>query len=196
MEDLLDHLDELGRLCGLTKINGVNEDGFKIRLFPFSLGDKAYLWEKTLLRIQSQPGTTAKRPSWQNSSPTIELQDSGMRYPDLFRSKMKASVKLESAKGYQTKCPHHKFKQASLLSTLYRGVLPKIRMLLDTASNGNFMNKDVEEGWELVENLAQWDGNYNEDYDRSIRTSSESDDKHRREIKALNDKNDKLLQVQ
>jgi len=69
-------------------------------------------------------------------------------------------------------------------------------MLLDTASNGNFLNKDVEEGWELVENLAQSDGNYNKDYDRSIRTSSESDDKHSREIKALNDKIYKLLQVQ
>ncbi|KAG7530093.1 hypothetical protein ISN44_Un110g000030 [Arabidopsis suecica] len=31
-------------------------------------------------------------------------------------------------------------------------------MLLDTASNGNFQNKDVEEGWESVENLAQSDG--------------------------------------
>ena len=70
---------------------------------------------------------------------------------------MKASVKC-----YQTKCPHHGFKEASLLSTLYRGVLPKIRMLLDTTSNGSFLNKDVKEGWELVENLAQSDGNYNE----------------------------------
>jgi len=49
--------------------------------------------------------------------------------------------------------------------------LPKTRRLLDTASNGNFLTKDVEEGWELVENFAQSDGNYNEDYDRSIRTS-------------------------
>ncbi|KAG7528836.1 hypothetical protein ISN45_Un110g000010, partial [Arabidopsis thaliana x Arabidopsis arenosa] len=102
----------------------------------------------------------------------------------------------ERFKGYQTKCPHHEFKEASLLSTLYKGVLPKIRMLLDTASNGNFLNKDVKDGWELVENLAQSDGNYNEDYDRSIRTSTESDDKHRREIKALHDKIDILLQVQ
>jgi len=112
-------------------------------------------------RDQSQLGMTAKRPSWQNSSPTQKLQDSGMRYPN------------------SLKCPHHGFKQASLLSTLYRDVLPKIRMLLDTTSNGNFPNKDVEEGWELVENLAQSDGNYSEDYDRTIRTGSESDDNHR-----------------
>jgi len=69
-------------------------------------------------------------------------------------------------------------------------------MLFDTASNGNFLKKDVEEGWELVENFAQTDGNYNEDYERSIHTSTESDDKHHREIKALNEKISKLLQVQ
>ena len=66
-------------------------------------------------------------------------------------------------------------------------------MLLDTASNGNFQNKDVEEGWELVENLVQSDGNYNEDCDRTIRGTSDSDDKHRKEIKALKDKLDMIL---
>jgi len=69
---------------------------------------------------------------------------------------------LERFMGYINQCPHHDFKKASLLSTLYRGVLPRIKMLLDTASNGNFQNKDVEEGWKLVENLAQSDENYNE----------------------------------
>ena len=69
-------------------------------------------------------------------------------------------------------------------------------MLLDTASNGNLLNKDVEEGWELVEKLAQLDGNYNEHNDRNICTSSDTDDKHHREKKALNDKLDKFLQVQ
>ncbi|KAG7640688.1 MULE transposase domain [Arabidopsis suecica] len=96
----------------------------------------------------------------------------------------------------RTQCPHHGFSKASLLSTFYRGVLPSIMMLLDTASNGNFLNKDVEEGWELVENLAYSYGNYNEDYDRSIRTSSDSNEKHRREMKAMNEKLDKLLLVQ
>jgi len=102
----------------------------------------------------------------------------------------------ERFKGYQTQCHHHGFSKASLLSTLYKGVLPKIRMLLDTASNGNFLNKNVKEGWELVENLVPSDGNYNEDYDRSIRHSSNSNEKHRREMKAMDDKLDKLLLVQ
>ncbi|KAG7529700.1 Retrotransposon gag domain [Arabidopsis suecica] len=48
MENPPDHLDSFDRLCGLTKINGVTKDMFKLRLFPFSLGDKAHHWEKNL----------------------------------------------------------------------------------------------------------------------------------------------------
>jgi len=44
VEDPLDHLDEFDRLCNLTKINGVSEDGFKLRLFPFFLCEKAHIW--------------------------------------------------------------------------------------------------------------------------------------------------------
>ena len=178
------------------KINGVSEDGFKLRLFPFSLGDKAHLWEKTLPQGSITTWDDCKKAflaKFFSNSRTARLWNEISGFTQKQNERLYEA--WERFKGYQTKCPHHGFKEASLLSTLYRGVLPKIRMLLDTASNGNFLNKDVEDGWELVENLAQSDGNYNEDYDRSIRTSTESDDKHRREIKALHDKINKLLQV-
>ena len=45
----------------------------------------------------------------------------------------------------------------------------------------------------MVENLAQSYGNYNEDCDRTIRGTADFDDKHRKEIKALNDKLDMIL---
>ncbi|KAG7559513.1 Reverse transcriptase domain [Arabidopsis thaliana x Arabidopsis arenosa] len=168
MEVPLDHLDKFDRLCSLTKISGVSEDGFKLRLFPFSLGDKAHQTARLRNEIS---GFTQK-----NAETFCET--------------------WERFRGYQNQCPHHGFSKASLLSTLYRGVLPKIRMLLDTTSNGNFLNKEVEEGWELVENLAQSDGNYNEDSDRAIRGSSDLEEKHRKDMKAMNDKLDKLLLVQ
>jgi len=102
----------------------------------------------------------------------------------------------ERFKSYTTQCPHYDFKKASLLSTLYRGALPKNIMLLDTTSNGNFRNKDVAEGWELVKNLAQSDGCYNEDYDRSVRGTGGTEDKQSKYIKALNEKLNKLLVAQ
>ena len=48
LEDPLDHLDQFDKNCGLSKINGVSEDVFKLRLFPFSLEDKAHSWKKNL----------------------------------------------------------------------------------------------------------------------------------------------------
>ena len=45
----------------------------------------------------------------------------------------------------------------------------------------------------MVENLAQSDGCYNEDYDRSVRETGGTEDKQSKDIKALNEKLDKLL---
>ncbi|KAG7578951.1 Ribonuclease H-like superfamily [Arabidopsis thaliana x Arabidopsis arenosa] len=197
LEDPLDHLDNFDRLCSLTKINGVSEDSFKLRLFPFSLGDKAHHWEKTLPAGSITSWDDCKKAfltKFFSNSRTARLRNE----ISSFTQKQSESIceAWERFKGYTIQCPHHGFKKASLLSTLYRGVLPKIRMLLDTASNGNFLNKDVEEGWELVENLAQSDGNYNEDFDRSNRGIRDSDAKHSKDIKALNDKLDKILLTQ
>ncbi|KAG7588727.1 Retrotransposon gag domain [Arabidopsis suecica] len=170
MEDPLDHLDNFDRLCSLTKINGVSEDGFKLRLFPFSLGDKAHHWEKTLPpdSITSWDDCkTAFLTKFFSNSRTARLRNE----ISSFTQKQSESFceAWERFKGYTTQCPHHGFKKASLLSTLYRGALPKFRMVLDTASNGNFLNKDVEE---------------------------DSDAKHTKDIKALNDKLDKILLTQ
>ncbi|KAG7567991.1 Retrotransposon gag domain [Arabidopsis thaliana x Arabidopsis arenosa] len=197
LEDPLDHLDNFDRLCSLTKINGVSEDSFKLRLFPFSLGDKAHHWEKTLPAGSITSWDDCKKAfltKFFSNSRTARLRNE----ISSFTQKQSESIceAWERFKGYTIQCPHHGFKKASLLSTLYKGVLPKIRMLLDTASNGNFLNKDVEEGWELIENLALSDGNYNEDFDRSNRGIGDLDAKHNKDIKALNDKLDKILLTQ
>ncbi|KAG7578930.1 Retrotransposon gag domain [Arabidopsis thaliana x Arabidopsis arenosa] len=197
MEDPLDHLDEFDRLCSLTKINGVSEDDFKLRLFPFSLGDKAHQWEKSLPQGSITSWNDCKKAfltKFFSNSRTARLRNEISGFTQ--KNAETFCEAWERFRGYQNQCPHHGFSKASLLSTLYRGVLPKIRMLLDTTSNGNFLNKEVEEGWELVENLAQSDGNYNEDYDRTIRGSSDLEEKHRKDMKAMNDKLDKLLLVQ
>ena len=75
MEDPLDHLDSFDRLCGITKINGVTEDMFKLRLFPFSLGDKRHHWEKTLPQTPSPHGTIVRKLFLPSSSLTLAPLD-------------------------------------------------------------------------------------------------------------------------
>ncbi|KAG7615211.1 Retrotransposon gag domain [Arabidopsis thaliana x Arabidopsis arenosa] len=167
MEDPLDHLDEFDRLCNLTKINGVSENGFKLRLFPFSLGDKAHIWEKNLPHDSITTWDDCKKA-----------------FLSKFFSNARTTRLRNEISGFSQKTGEsfEEFYHAS-------------ECFLNTASNGNFLNKDVKEGWELVENLAQSDGNYNEDCDRTIRGTADSDDKHRKEIKALNDKLDRILLI-
>ncbi|KAG7548081.1 Integrase catalytic core [Arabidopsis suecica] len=164
LEDPLDHLDNFDRLCSLTKINGVSEDSFKLRLFPFSLGDKAHQWEKTLPAGSITSWDDCKKAfltKFFSNSRTARLRNE----ISSFTQKQSESIceAWERFKGYTIQCPHHGFKKASLLSTLYRG------------------------------NLAQSDGNYNEDFDRSNKGIGDSDAKHSKEMKALNEKLDKLL---
>ncbi|XP_023634282.1 uncharacterized protein LOC111829422 [Capsella rubella] len=175
----------------------VSEDGFKLRLFPFSLGDKAHQWEKTLPPRSITSWDQCKQSflaKFFSNSRTARLRNEISGFTR--KNGETLCEAWERFKSYQSQCPHHGLTKESLLSTLYRGVLLKIRMLLDTASNGNFLNKDVDEGWELVENLSQSDGNYNEDYDRTIRASTELDEKYKKEMKVVNDKLDKLLMSQ
>ena len=77
-----------------------------------------------------------------------------------------------------------------MLSTFYRGALPKYRARLDTASNGFFFGRTEEDAEELVDNMVKSDALYSGDHDRGSRT----DDKQtRKELKALQDKIDILI---
>ncbi|CAA7040705.1 unnamed protein product [Microthlaspi erraticum] len=48
---------------------------------------------------------------------------------------------------------------------LAKGCLARYREMLDTASNGNFLNQDVDDGWQLVENMAISTECYGDNYD-------------------------------
>ncbi|CAA7035465.1 unnamed protein product [Microthlaspi erraticum] len=200
-EDPIDHLDEFDRLCDLTKINGVSEDAIKLRLFPMSLADKAHQWEKSLPHGTITTWDECKKAflaKFFSTGRTAKLRGEISSF--IQRNNETFAEAWERFKGYTSQCPHHGFNNESLLSTLYRGCLPRYREMLDTASNGNFLNQDVDDGWQLVENIANSNGSYGEEYDRTNRSSThhsiESDEKLRKDVKALNEKLDKLILAQ
>ncbi|CAA7042325.1 unnamed protein product [Microthlaspi erraticum] len=126
-EDPLDHLDEFDRACDLITQNGVSEDATKLRLFPFSLDGKARQWEKTIPRGSITSWDQCKKAflakffsSVRTASFRTNISSFAQKHGESFTDAW------ERFKGYQSKCPHHGFSQESLLSTLYRGVLPRL----------------------------------------------------------------------
>ncbi|CAA7026135.1 unnamed protein product [Microthlaspi erraticum] len=136
-EDPIDHLDEFDRLCDLTKINGVSEDAIKLRLFPMSLADKAHQWEKSLPHGTITTWDECKKAFLAKFFSTGRTAKLRGEISSFISETMRHSQRLgRGSKGYTSQCPHHGFNNESLLSTLYRGCLPRYREMLDTASNG------------------------------------------------------------
>ncbi|KAL0854309.1 hypothetical protein Bca101_059461 [Brassica carinata] len=172
VEDPFDHLDKFDSYCGLFKTNGVSEDAFKLKLFPFSLGDKPRQWEKSL------------------PSDSITTWDDCKK---AFLEKFFSTSRTAKFKGYQAQCPHHSFSKESLLRTFYRGALPKYRARLDTASNGFFLGRSEEDAEELVDNMVKSDSVYSGEHDRADRTTRADDNQTKKEIKSLQEKIDLLI---
>lgn len=166
MEDILDHLDNFDKYCETVKINGISEDAFKLRLFPFSLGNKTHTWEKNLPQRYISTWDECKRAfltKFFSASNTAKIRNEISRFEQKNLDDFGES--WERFKGYTLRCPHYGFNMESLMSTFYRRVLPKCRNMLEIASNGKFLERYVHEGMELVDNLAQSDSIYSDEYD-------------------------------
>ena len=155
------HIASFLELCDTFKHNGVSDDAVRLRLFPFSLRDKAKVW------LQSLPPLTittwddlakkflakffppSKTVKMRNDITTFvqfdieSLYEAWERYKDLLR-----------------KCPHHGLPAWIQVQTFYNGLQPTTRTMIDAAAGGTLMKKSLEEAYELVEEMAtnnyQW----------------------------------------
>nr|AAD20430.1 putative Athila retroelement ORF1 protein [Arabidopsis thaliana] len=119
MEDPLDHLEQFDMLCSTVKINGISEDAFKLRLFPFSLGDRARIWEKNLPQRSITSWDQCKRAflsKFFSTTRTARLRNEISSFTQ--RSNESFCEAWERFKGYKMQCPHHGFSKESILKNL------------------------------------------------------------------------------
>ncbi|KAK9024824.1 hypothetical protein V6N11_064730 [Hibiscus sabdariffa] len=131
------HLKSFLEICNSFKIHGVSNDVLKLKLFPYSLTDKARAWLNNL-----QPGSLRSwtelcrsflaKFSYNNMTDNLRNQitsfrqedDEAMheaweRYRDLFR-----------------RCPMHGLPEWTQVSIFYNSVNTPTRMMLDASTNG------------------------------------------------------------
>ncbi|KAK8971671.1 hypothetical protein V6N11_073301 [Hibiscus sabdariffa] len=158
VENARQHLKSFLEICNSFKIHGVSNDVLKLKLFPYSLTDKARAWLNNL-----QPGSLRSwtelcrsflaKFSYNNMTDNLRNQitsfrqedDEAMheaweRYRDLFR-----------------RCPMHGLPEWTQVSIFYNSVNTPTRMMLDASANGTLLDKPPREGLEILDKLAQND---------------------------------------
>ncbi|KAK8600671.1 hypothetical protein V6N12_050524 [Hibiscus sabdariffa] len=157
-ENARQHLKSFLEICNSFKIHGVSNDVLKLKLFPYSLTDKAKAWLNNLPPGSLQYWTDLCHTflgkfSYSNMTDHLRNQitsfrqedDEAMheaweRYRDLFRC-----------------CPMHGLPEWTQVSIFYNSVNTPTRMMLDASANGTLLYKPPRESLEILDKLAQND---------------------------------------
>ena len=167
------HMKEFEEVCGTCMDATVNEDVVRLKLFPFSLKDKAKSWLNTL-----PPRSIG---TWREMQ-TVFLKKyfPANRTANLQRQMMNFACKphetfaqaWERFKDLLNACPHHAFEQWRVVSFFHDSLSPNLKMLVSTMCNGEFYEKTPDEAFSFFDTLAENTRNW----EVSLQSSSDSMD--------------------
>nr|CAN64804.1 hypothetical protein VITISV_012466 [Vitis vinifera] len=154
------YIKDFEKVCHTFHEGNTSIELMKLKLFPFTLTDKAKLWFNSL-RPQSIT-------SW------LELQTTFLKkfFPTHRTSGLKRYMEVVNA------CPHHGFDTWMLVSYFYEGMSPTMKQLLETICGGDFMSKSPDEAFEFLNYVAEISRSWDEPHERDLhRSKSQSNSK-------------------
>ncbi|RVW73732.1 Transposon Ty3-I Gag-Pol polyprotein [Vitis vinifera] len=156
------HIKEFEDVCNTFQEGGASIDLMRLKLFPFTLKDKAKIWLNSLRPRSIRTWTDLQAEFLKKFFPTH-------RTNGLKRQISNFSAK-ENEKFYEcwerymeaiNACPHHGFDTWLLVSYFYDGMSSSMKQLLETMCGGDFMSKNPEEAMDFLNYVAEvsrgWD---------------------------------------
>ncbi|RVW60212.1 hypothetical protein CK203_088248 [Vitis vinifera] len=165
------HIKEFEDVCNTFQEGGASIDLMRLKLFPFTLKDKAKIWLNSLRPRSIRSWTDLQAEFLKKFFPTH-------RTNGLKRQISNFSAK-ENEKFYEcwerymeaiNACPHHGFDTWLLVSYFYDGMSSSMKQLLETMCGGDFMSKNPEEAMDFLSYVADvsrgWDEPTKEKWER------------------------------
>ncbi|KAK8666053.1 hypothetical protein V6N13_006205 [Hibiscus sabdariffa] len=155
-ENTRQHLKSFLEICNSFKIHGVSNDVLKLKLFPYSLRDKAKAWLNNLPPGSFQSWTELCRSflakfSYNNMTGKLRNEITSFKQED-----NKAMHEAwERYRDLFCRCPMHGLPKWTQVSIFYNSVNTPTRMMLDDSANGTLLDKPHKEDLEILEKLAQ-----------------------------------------
>ncbi|GKD68785.1 hypothetical protein Tco_1322875 [Tanacetum coccineum] len=119
------------KLVDSLNLDGANRERTRLRLFQFFLRDQASNWLEHLL--------AGSITTWEDLT-TQSLFEAWTRFKDLLQ-----------------KFPHHGIDHWLQIQIFYDHVSFHLKCEIDRAAGGKLCNKNADESWEIIENLALYD---------------------------------------
>ena len=155
-EDPYKHLDEFLEICSTVKIQHFSDDALRLKLFPFSLKDRAKYWLNSIDTVTISTWDQLQREFLKKyfsigKSNQIRKAITSFSQSDgeMFHET------LERLKDLTRKCPHHAIPKWQLVQCFYDGLSERHRQMVDASCGGTFMLKNEHEAWQLFETLSE-----------------------------------------
>ncbi|XP_012827660.1 PREDICTED: uncharacterized protein LOC105948946 [Erythranthe guttata] len=150
------HLANFLEICDTIKVNGVSDDAIRLKLFSFSVRDKAKSWLLSL-----NPGSLT---CWEElsqaflarffpPSKTAQLRRDVGNFRQMSQEPMHES--WERFKDLLRQCPQHGFNPWDQMELFYNGLDQPARSLVDAASGGSLQNKTPTDARDIVERMCE-----------------------------------------
>src|SRR5262249_49639079 len=160
-EDSNAHIASFLEICDTFKANGVSNDAIRLRLFPFSLRDRAKGWLNTLpsRSITTWDGLAEKfLTKYFPPSKTAKLRNDISTYTQLESESLYEA--WERYKDLLRRCPHHGLPIWLQVQTFYNGLIHGHKAMIDAVVGGTLNNKTPKAAYELIDEMAtnsyQW----------------------------------------
>lgn len=150
------HLKVFIQLADTLKSNEASLEAIHLRLFPFSLKDRARSWQDSLPVNSITTWNDLKKVFLARYFPSSKIAvlrnqitrftqqdgeslfDTWERYKELLRA-----------------CPHHGLEQWLIIHNFYNRLIYNTKMTIDDAVGGALMNKPYPEACALIKDMAQ-----------------------------------------
>ena len=154
-EDPNQHISDFIELCDTVKYPGVSQDAIRLRLFSFSLRDKAKAWLQSLAIGSIKTWDELTDAFLQKYFPPMKSQKLRSDITNFYQYENESLYEAwERFKEHIRKCPHHGLPKWMLVQLFYNGLSTNTQLNVDAASGGAINNKTPDEAYELLEVMA------------------------------------------